>query len=97
MEAALYRIAQEALNNTLKHATARRATLRLDADTSRVALTVADDGAGFDPMLIGPHGMQPGWGLLMMRERAESVGGRLRVESAPSHGTRVVVEVERRA
>ena len=97
VEAALYRIAQEALNNTLKHATARRATLRLDADTSRVALTVADDGDGFDSVLIGPHGMQPGWGLLMMRERAESVGGRLRVESAPSHGTRVVVEVDRRA
>jgi PAS domain S-box-containing protein len=96
-EAGLYRIAQEALNNTLKHANARCATLRLDADAACVTLTVADDGEGFDSAFTEPHARHPGWGLLMMRERAESVGGRLRVDSVPAHGTRVVVEINRPA
>ena len=95
-EAALFRITQEALNNTLKHAKARHAAVTLDRDAARVVLTLADDGEGFDPP-VEQNGKRPSWGLLMMRERAESVGGRLRVESVPAHGTRVVVEIDRPA
>jgi signal transduction histidine kinase len=82
---ALYRVAQEALHNTVKHARAARVTLRLAAQDGAVSLEVADDGAGFDP-----QGDFPGHlGLTSMRERVERAGGSLHLESAPGRGTRV--------
>jgi signal transduction histidine kinase len=90
-EQELYRVAQEALNNVLKHAHARRATVRLDVCADRAALEVVDDGVGFEPALRDVDG----YGLPGMRERAERLGGTLRVESAPGAGTRVRVEVPR--
>ena len=90
VEQDLYRIAQEALNNILRHARARRVAVTLEARGDRVRLDVADDGAGFDP--AQPSG---GLGLKGMRERAESHGGTLTIESAPGAGTRVRVEVPR--
>jgi signal transduction histidine kinase len=59
-------------------------------------LSVADDGRGFDASRVRPPTRQGGWGLMIMRERAESAGGRLHVESAPGNGTCVVVEVPAR-
>jgi signal transduction histidine kinase len=91
VEQELYRIAQEALNNVLKHAHASRVTVRLDAADGHAALEIADDGVGFDPSLRGGDG----FGLPGMRERVERLGGTLRVESAPGAGTRVRVEVPR--
>jgi signal transduction histidine kinase len=84
----LYRVAQEALMNAIKHSGARRISVDLTCDPSSVALTIADDGRGFvvDGVLNG------GLGLLSMRERVESVGGRLEVH-APKSGTRVRVTV----
>jgi signal transduction histidine kinase len=90
VEQELYRIAQEALNNVLKHARASRVTLAFEAADGCARLEVADDGAGFDP--DRPAG---GLGLAGMRERAAHLGGALRVESAPGMGTRIVVEVPR--
>lgn len=82
---ALYRVAQEALHNTVKHARARRVRLRLRQEGAEVGLLVTDDGVGFDP--ARPH---PGHlGLVSMRERLERLGGRLSLESAPGQGTRV--------
>lgn len=84
---AFYRIAQEALNNIAKHSAAAAASVRLEcADV--VTLTVEDDGVGFDSA-AGSAGQL---GLGIMRERADSVGARLRVDSAPGAGTRVRVE-----
>jgi signal transduction histidine kinase len=91
VEQELYRVAQEALNNVLKHAHASRATVRLDVGAGRAALEVVDDGVGFEPALRGGDG----YGLPGMRERAQRLGGTLRVESAPGAGTRVRVEVPR--
>jgi signal transduction histidine kinase len=88
VEEELYRIAQEALNNALKHAAATLVTVRLCADDSRVELEVADNGAGFDPQAVAGRG---GLGLVSMRERAERLGGSLTVESAPGEGTRIKV------
>jgi signal transduction histidine kinase len=86
---ALYRIAQEALHNTVKHARASRADLKLECDARGTALEVSDDGAGFDP-----EGDFSGHlGLKSMRERAARLGGTLRVESAPGEGTRIRVRV----
>jgi len=82
----LYRIAQEALNNIIKHARASQAVVTLNmADTVR--LTIADDGAGFDPASVTADHI----GLRIMRERAEAIGARFQVESAPGEGTTISV------
>jgi signal transduction histidine kinase len=86
VQVGLYRIAQEALNNVVKHAKASHAvvTLRL-GDTVR--LTVSDDGAGFDPGAVTADHL----GLHIMRERAEAIGAQLSVYSEPGEGTQVLV------
>jgi len=93
VETALFRITQEALNNIVRHAQARHITLSLERLPGAVRLTVADDGQGFIPQ--HPHGLheQPHWGLISMRERAETVGATMRLDSAPARGTRVILEV----
>ena len=83
--AALYRIAQEALANAVRHAQARHVTVRLRTEGSEVVLRVEDDGRGFLPRASDGRGV----GLDSMRERAEALGGRLRVDASPGHGTRV--------
>jgi signal transduction histidine kinase len=87
VEEALYRIAQEALNNALKHAKPSAVTVTLRME-DRVELEVTDDGAGFDPTAPGA-----GIGLHSMRERAEKLGGILTIDSSPGQGTRVQVTV----
>jgi len=80
---ALYRVAQEALNNVTKHARAHRVALLLEADEDRVALTIEDDGIGFDPEADHPGHL----GLHTMRERVEELGGTFKIESTRGHGT----------
>ncbi len=87
------RIVQEALSNVRKHAAASRTTVTVGrTPDGRLRVEVADDGRGFDPT-APPPAASPRFGLLMMRERAESVGGRLEVETAPGAGTRLRLEV----
>jgi two-component system sensor histidine kinase UhpB len=93
VENALFRIAQEALTNVVKHASATQAVIRLESDPHFVRLTITDHGLGFDPTAPRKPSSQDGWGLTSMRERALAVGGQLRVESAPGQGTCIVVEV----
>jgi signal transduction histidine kinase len=85
-QVALYRIAQEALNNIIKHSHATQAmvTLRL-GDTVR--LTVADNGAGFDPSTITAEHL----GLKIMRERAEAIGAKFSLYSEPGEGAQISV------
>jgi two-component system NarL family sensor kinase len=93
VEMALYRIAQEALQNVLKHAGAERVSVQLSATTGgMVRLVVEDDGCGFVPGERGPSS-SVSYGMVGMRERAELVGARLNVTSIPGEGTRVQVEV----
>ena len=94
-EAALFRIAQEALTNVVKHAHTNRVNLTLEEVTGGARLTIADDGKGFDLKALSKLKERPGWGLITMRERAEAVGGKLKVESTPGKGTRIIVEVPR--
>ena len=91
-EEGLYRIAQEALTNALKHAFASSVLVQVSAGKEGVSLEVIDDGCGFDPTGAGELG---GLGLVSMRERAEELGGTLTIVSAPGQGTRVEVTVER--
>lgn len=90
IETALFRIAQEAVNNVVKHAHARRLAIHLQFESTSVAATVEDDGVGFvvaDALRAGAVG------LLGMRERAELLGGRLQIKSRIGEGTRVQVEI----
>ena len=86
---ALYRIAQEALHNAIKHAQPTRLTVRLYCDEHEIMLQVEDDGTGFDPSSTFPGHL----GLHSMRERAIKVGGSLKVESIVGKGTRVSARV----
>ncbi|MCK6211406.1 sensor histidine kinase [Georgenia sp. EYE_87] len=89
-EEALFRAAQEGLTNVRKHARASRASVVLDyRDPAAVAVEVRDDGVGADPRAGTPLG----FGLLGAQERAERLGGRLRVDSAPGRGLTLRVEV----
>lgn len=89
-EEGLYRIAQEALNNALKHARPRRVSVRLRQEASKLTMEISDDGRGFVPDDPARSG---GMGLRGMRERAARLGGRLWLESEPAGGTTVRVEV----
>jgi signal transduction histidine kinase len=92
LEEGLYRIAQEALNNALKHARASRVEIRIRAEQDWVILEILDNGAGFATI---PAGKSGGMGWANMRERAERLGGTLQVESTPGQGTRVTAKVPR--
>jgi PAS domain S-box-containing protein len=89
-QAELHQIAQEALNNALKHAHARQVQVHLQFGESVTRLTIQDNGVGFDPAAAQARG---GMGLPGMRERAQRIGGRIEIESAPGRGTQVTVEV----
>ena len=89
----LYRIAQEALRNTVKHGAAHHATVMLTAAPEVLSLRIADDGAGFDPRLIQGKG---GLGLVSMRERVLHLGGQIVIDSWPSGGTRLDVHISLR-
>jgi PAS domain S-box-containing protein len=89
----LYRVAQEALTNVIRHAHARHATVRILKMPDAVCLEIHDDGKSFaaERMLSAQrHGHL---GLLGMRERVEMVGGRFAIEAAPGKGTRVTAEI----
>ena len=87
IEDTLYRIAQEALHNVVKHAAAHNVALRLRDGSGVARLGIEDDGTGFDPALVPPGRL----GLAGMRTRAERLGGSLEVSSRPGAGTRVEV------
>lgn len=96
VEAALYRVAQEALANVEKHARARRVSILLELDAALARLTVEDDGCGFDldavqRSLDAPQRL----GLLGMRERVSLAGGTLLIESSPGAGTTILVRIPR--
>jgi two-component system sensor histidine kinase UhpB len=95
-ENALFRIAQEALTNVAKHARASTVRLAFEACGPRARLTIADDGVGFGPLPTSDASAAPaGWGLRIMKERADAVGGAFEVVSRPGAGARIVVEVPR--
>ncbi len=91
IELALYRVAQEALTNVVRHARASSARARLARSGARVTLEIEDDGTGFDARLSRPAG---GLGLEGMRERMALIGGEVRVESNPGRGTRITAAAE---
>ena len=91
VETAIYRIAQEALTNALKHAEAHTVTIAVAEIEGEVGVRVRDDGRGYDPKAI-----TSGFGLVSIHERVELLDGRLRVRSAPGEGTTLEARVPAR-
>jgi signal transduction histidine kinase len=91
VETVLFRVVQEALTNVIRHAQCDHATVDLVYAQEQVRVRILDEGVGFDPQEV--HSPPRGWGLEGMRERAESVGGKLDLQSAPGKGTLVEVQI----
>ncbi|HEX6384155.1 MAG TPA: GAF domain-containing sensor histidine kinase, partial [Anaerolineae bacterium] len=96
-EIALYRIAQEALNNVVKHAQANQVVVQLAVKNGMSWLLVVDDGVGFNVQKENANhpGSKAGFGLHTMRERAEALGGNVHISSGPGTGTTVKVKLPR--
>ncbi|MHB9023871.1 MAG: sensor histidine kinase [Armatimonadota bacterium] len=97
VETALFRIAQEALMNTAKHAQASTVFLTFETAATYVRLIIMDDGQGFDPLESHAHKNKTpsGWGMMLMQERAQAVGGTINIDSQPQEGTRVTIDIPR--
>jgi PAS domain S-box-containing protein len=95
IEINLYRIGQEALNNTCKYAKASNASVSLQRRNGTVSLIIEDDGIGFEPTpkAVMTGNDDRGMGLLGMKERAELIGGSIEIESSPGNGTTIYVRV----
>ncbi|MCC7325338.1 MAG: sensor histidine kinase [Burkholderiales bacterium] len=93
-EYTLFRMAQNALANVAKHASGAKAVVTLRTTPHSACLIVADNGYGFDPATVGKPARDHGWGLMITRERAAAIGAQLSIESAPGHGTRVVITLD---
>lgn len=92
IELAVYRVAQELIHNSLRHAGASRIELLLMHQADRLLLTVSDDGVGFDPVAARGPG-QPGLGLKNIESRLNVIGGHAIFDAAPGKGTYVIVAV----
>lgn len=93
VEAALFRVIQEALTNTVKHAGATRASVDMRVGPEELQITVKDDGRGFDLEEALQAGNKRSLGLFGMQERMTLVGGELAIESTPGQGTRVIATI----
>jgi signal transduction histidine kinase len=89
---ALFRIAQEALTNTTRHAQVQAAIVQLTYLPDSVCLVILDEGVGFDPAAV-KRLLPPAWGLMGMQERAGLLGGKLVIDSAPSGGTSIAATI----
>jgi len=89
VEREMYQIAREAVTNAIRHGQPTRIDIAVAYDGSHVSMTVSDNGCGFEPHDAAVRAAEPHFGLETMRERAEKIGGRLRIESTPVEGTTV--------
>ncbi len=94
VEIGLFRIAQEALNNVVKHAQASKTEIELKDEGNFILMTVTDNGSGFDPQAL-PVSQEERWGLAIMRERARAIDASFSVKSGPGKGTQVILQVPR--
>jgi len=93
VETALYRIAQEALTNAVRHAQPQHVTIQLQREARAARCSVSDHGVGFDAATALAHRGGPGLGLVGIRERLDALRGSLQITSSPGRGTRVHVAV----
>jgi signal transduction histidine kinase len=93
IETTLYRIVQEALTNTVKHARAGNVWIRARRDNAILCCMIRDDGAGFDIPQGQKTSRRKGLGLIAMRERVSAIGGTLQIDSRPGHGTELSIRI----
>jgi signal transduction histidine kinase len=93
VETALYRAAQEGLNNVARHAQASQAEVTLQQSRELIACAVRDDGNGFDPAVVSSNQGRRGLGLVEIRERMAALGGTLRLVPRSERGTEFIVEI----
>jgi signal transduction histidine kinase len=92
-EVGLFRIVQEALNNTAKYAYATQAEIELKDDGDDMVMTIADDGVGFDPQVVFAKSAH--WGFAIMRERARALDASFDIKSAPGKGAKILLRIAR--
>ncbi len=97
IEIGLFRIAQEALNNVIKHARATQAMVELQQTADTFEMIITDDGIGIQESSNITDGAEPHWGLDIMRERAESLGGRFSLESVAEGGAQLRVSIPKKS
>lgn len=93
VEVVLYRVIQEALANTARHAQAQGVKIRLQMEGGTLRSSISDDGVGFDLAAVFSGNGQHGLGLIGMRERLQAVQGTLQIESLPGRGTTLAISV----
>lgn len=94
MEAAIYRLVQEAYSNAQKHSNASHVILEMQYNPQQIVITVEDNGIGFNQKLIDePEYHNAHFGLVGMKERVELVEGRMDIDSKPGHGTKVMITI----
>ena len=93
IETTLYRTVQEALNNVVRHANATTVKVRLFEADGLVHCSIQDDGVGFDVLTVLGHKARESLGLVAIRERVGTLGGRMKINSAPNQGTELCVEI----
>ena len=93
IEIALFRIAQEALNNVVKHAKASQVDIELFEDNGGIMMAITDNGIGFDKKSNLPN--MPHWGVPLMQERVRAINGKFLLRSVPGQGTQIVVRVKK--
>jgi len=91
----LFRVAQEGLNNVVKHSRATKASIEVTLEPAQIRVTILDNGRGFDPGEISPTSAGDGFGLVGIAERTRMMGGDLTIESAPGRGTTITIIVPR--
>ncbi len=96
VETVLYRVVQEALTNIHKHAQAKMVRIRFQTSQKTVRCSIIDDGVGFHAEGPQSRSTRQGLGLMGMKEKLQSVGGGLRIESAPGEGAKLFIMVPRR-
>jgi signal transduction histidine kinase len=94
IEIALFRIAQEALNNVAKHANATQVDIELFGEDGNIMMAITDNGQGFDAKINNVLKLQH-WGVPLMRERARAINGEFLLRSVPGQGTQIVVRVRK--
>ena len=96
----IFRIVQELINNTMKHASAKTAIVQITRTDGSISITVEDDGKGFDPVILKSGGARPddqvgrGIGWSNIGSRVEYLKGKLDVQSEPGKGTSVLIELK---
>jgi signal transduction histidine kinase len=93
IETVLYRVVQEVLTNVCKHARANQAAVRLWRDPRTIRCSVSDDGVGFDLSTVMAKNGDRGLGLIGIRERLDALGGTMRINTEPGHGTQVLITI----